>query len=115
MTSKALYLAAGIGLLAGGLFLRGTASQQGTPAPPSVTLLLTLGQKATKLETWDGTAHISGGALVSTEGRHFSAGDSVTAPANGSASRGATRSLPTPISITPRCGRAISPRSCFIR
>jgi len=34
MTSKALYLAAVIGLLAGGLFLRGTASQQGTPAPP---------------------------------------------------------------------------------
>src|SRR5260370_33337583 len=80
MTSKAFYFAAGVGVLAGGLFLRGTASQQGTPAPPPVTLLLTLGQKAGKLETWDGTAHISGGALVSTEGRHFSAGDSVTGP-----------------------------------
>src|SRR5260370_5958702 len=80
MTSKAFYFAAGIGVLAGGLFLRGTASQQGTPAPPPVTLLLTLGLKAGKLETWDGTARISGGALISTEGRHFSAGDSVTGP-----------------------------------
>src|SRR5712671_3810835 len=80
MTSKAFYLAAGLGVLAGGLFLRGTASQQGTPAPPSVTLLLTLGQKAAKVETWDGTVRVSGGSLVSTEGRHFSAGDSVTGP-----------------------------------
>src|SRR5260370_23060001 len=80
MTSKACYRAACLGVLAGGLFLRGTASQQGTPAPPSVTLLLTLGEKASKLETWDGTARVSGGALVSTEGRHFSAGDSVTGP-----------------------------------
>src|SRR5258706_3993205 len=80
MTSKAFYLAAGLSILAGGLFLRGTASQPGAPSPSTVTLLLTLGQKAGKLEAWDGTAQISGGALVSTEGRHFSAGDSVTGP-----------------------------------
>jgi len=75
MTSKAFYLAAGVAFLAGGLFLRGTASQQGAPAPPSVTLLVTLGHKAEKGETWDGTARVSGGSVVSTEGRHFSAGD----------------------------------------
>src|SRR6266567_1857796 len=80
MTSKAFYLAAGVAFLAGGLFLRGTASQQSAPAPPLVTLLLTLGHKAEKGETWDGTARVSGGALVSTEGRHFSAGDTVTGP-----------------------------------
>src|SRR5882672_239502 len=78
MTSKAFYLAAGVAFLAGGLFLRGTASQQGVPAPLSVTLLITLGHKAEKGETWDGTAKVAGGALVSTEGRHFSAQDKVT-------------------------------------
>jgi hypothetical protein len=80
MTSKTFYLAAGLGVLAGGFFLRGTASQQGAPAPVTVTILLTLGQNARKLETWDGTAKISGGTLASTEGRHFSGGDSVTRP-----------------------------------
>ena len=80
MTSKTFYLAAGLGVLAGGIFLRGTASQQGSPAPATVTLLLTLGQKAAKVETWNGTARVAGGALVSTEGRHFSAGDTVTGP-----------------------------------
>src|SRR5213594_2999708 len=80
MKSNFLYWAAGFGVLAGGLFLRGTASQQLTPAPATVTILLTLGQKAGKVETWDGTAKVSGGALVSTEGRHFSAGDTVTGP-----------------------------------
>ena len=80
MTSKTFYLAAGLGVLAGGLFLRGTASQQATPAPATVTLLVTLGQKANKVEPWNGTAQVSGGTLVSTEGRHFSAGDSVTGP-----------------------------------
>jgi hypothetical protein len=80
MRKKALYLAAGLVLVAVCLIFRGTASQQVTPAPPSVTLLLTLGQKAAKVESWDGTARVSGGSLESTEGRHFSAGDAVTAP-----------------------------------
>src|SRR6185503_19791226 len=75
------YWAAALGVLAGGLFLRRTASQQGSPATPaSVTLLLTLGQKSAKVESWDGTVKVAGGALVSTEGRHFSAGDAVTGP-----------------------------------
>src|ERR1700688_4054889 len=80
MPKKALYLAAGVVLVAVCLILRVTASQQGTPAPPSVPLLLTLGQKASKVESWDGTARVSGGSLESTEGRHFSAGDTVTDP-----------------------------------
>src|SRR5262245_25232774 len=78
MKSKTFYLAAGFGVLTGGIFLRGTASQQGSPAPAPVTLLLTLGQKAAKVETWSGTAKVAGGALVSTEGRHFSSADTVT-------------------------------------
>src|SRR5260221_27326 len=80
MTSKASYLAAGLAVLAGGLFLRGTASQQAAAPPAPVTLLLMLGHKADQVETWDGTARVSGGALVSTDGRHFSAGDTVTGP-----------------------------------
>src|SRR6185436_19995022 len=80
MTRKAFYWATALVLLAGGIFLRGTASQQGSPAPATVTLLLTLGQKAAKVESWEGTAKVAGGPLVSTEGRHFSAGDSVTGP-----------------------------------
>ena len=66
--------------LAGGLLYRGSASPQATPAPPSVTLLLTFGLKAGKAETWDGTAKVSGGAIVSTEGRHFSSGDAIASP-----------------------------------
>src|SRR5207249_11779240 len=80
MTSKAFYLTAGLAVLASGLFLRGTASQQSALPPAPVTLLLTLGHKAEKGETWDGTARVCGGALVSTDGRHFSAGDTVTGP-----------------------------------
>src|SRR5262249_47863820 len=78
MTKKALSLAGAFAVLAGALLYRGVAFQQTTPAPPSVTLLLTLGLKATKLETWDGAARVSGGSIASTEGRHFSAGDAVT-------------------------------------
>src|ERR1700732_755723 len=80
MPKKALYLAAGLILIAVCLIFRGTASPQVTPAPPSVTLLLTFGQKAGKVESWDGTARVSGGSLESTEGRHFSGGDSVSGP-----------------------------------
>src|SRR5437879_5346789 len=80
MTSKVLYCAAGLGVVAGGLFLRGAASQPGTPAPATVTLLLKLGQKASKVESWEGMAHVSGGEVASTEGWHFSEGDSIGGP-----------------------------------
>ena len=72
----ALILAA----LAGGVLYRGSASPQATPAPPSTTLLLTFGLKATKSESWEGKATVSGGAIASTEGRHFSAGDEISGP-----------------------------------
>ncbi len=78
MSHKALYLAAGGTLLIAGFLFRGTASQQATPAPPSVTLLLTLGQKAGKVESWDGVARVSGGSLVSAIGWQFSDGDTVS-------------------------------------
>src|SRR5262249_52117852 len=80
MTNKALCVAAGMAALAGGLLFRGSASTQAEPAAPSVTLLLTLGLKADKAETWDGTARVSGGTIAATEGRHFSAGDAVSGP-----------------------------------
>jgi xanthosine utilization system XapX-like protein len=54
MKKKALSVVAGVILTAVGLLFHGTASQQVTPAPPSVTLLLTLGLKASKVESWDG-------------------------------------------------------------
>src|SRR5438270_7824367 len=80
MRKKAFYLAACVVLIAVCLIFRGTALPQTTPAPPAVTLLFTLGQKASKVESWDGTARVSGGALESTEGRHFSAADAVSGP-----------------------------------
>jgi hypothetical protein len=76
LSAAAMILAA----LAGGILYRGSASPQATPAPPSITLLLTFGLKATKSETWDGKATVSGGAIASTEGRHFSAGDEIGGP-----------------------------------
>jgi hypothetical protein len=80
MRKNVLVLAAVLAALTGGLLYRGSASPQSTPAPPSVTLLLTFGLNATKSEAWDGAARVSGGAIGSTEGRHFSAGDEVTGP-----------------------------------
>src|SRR3981189_1086571 len=77
MRKKALYLAAG-GTLLVGFLLRSAASQQATPAPPSVTALLTLGHKASKVEKWDGQVRVSGGSLASAVGRHFSDGDIVS-------------------------------------
>src|SRR5579863_3477552 len=80
MRKNVLALAAVFAALTGVLLYRGSASPQSTPAPPSVTLLFTFGLNAAKSEAWDGTARVSGGAIGSTEGRHFSAGDSVTGP-----------------------------------
>lgn len=48
-------------------------------AENAVTFLVTLGEKSTAPERWDGSAEISGGTLLHTEGWHFSAGDSVAA------------------------------------
>src|SRR5437660_903847 len=78
MRKKALYLASGASFLGVFFLLRSTASQQATAAPPSVTVLLTLGQKASKVESWDGRARVSGGSLASAVGRHFSDGDTVS-------------------------------------
>ncbi|HTM48633.1 MAG TPA: hypothetical protein VL285_08135, partial [Bryobacteraceae bacterium] len=80
MKSRTVYVGAVLSILAGGVILRSTASQQASPGPAPVTLLLTLGQKAGKAEKWDGVARVAGGSLVSTEGRHFSSGDEVTGP-----------------------------------
>jgi hypothetical protein len=46
----------------------------------NVTILLTFGLNASAEERWDGTAIVSGGTLVATEGRRFSAGDEITGP-----------------------------------
>ena len=80
MRKKALLVSASAVLLVGGLLFRGSASPQITPAPNSVTVLLTLGVGAGKVETWDGAARVTGGSIAATEGRHFSAGDAVTGP-----------------------------------
>lgn len=56
-------------------------SQSATLRPvPSVTLLLTLGERAEAVERWDGSAHVTNGALLATEDRQFSAGDAITGP-----------------------------------
>jgi hypothetical protein len=44
------------------------------------TVLLTFGAGASALESWDGSAEVSGGELVALEGRHFSESDSIAAP-----------------------------------
>ncbi len=61
-------------------WIRGTVSAQ-TPVapPPAMAFLITLGNKATSVEKWDGSAQTGSGTLVSSEGWHFSAGDEITA------------------------------------
>lgn len=42
------------------------------------TVYLSFGLSANSVESWDGSVEVSGGALLSVEGRHFSSGDSIT-------------------------------------
>ncbi len=57
---------------------RGTISAQ-TPSPPASCFLITLGNKGSSLEKWDGSAQVGGGP-ISIEGWHFSASDAITGP-----------------------------------
>src|SRR5262249_4741396 len=58
--------------------LRSSPPQAEAPLPAAaVTMLLTFGEKATAAERWDGSATVTGGRLLSIEGRHFSSGDEV--------------------------------------
>ncbi len=50
--------------------------------PPPVSLLVTLGEKATQQERWDGSVAIENAALLRVEGWHFSENDGVTSPAS---------------------------------
>ncbi len=63
--------------------LRGTGSPQSSPlsAASTVTLLVTLGHNAQSVERWDGSVLVTGGTLVSLEGRQFLADDAITGPA----------------------------------
>src|SRR5688500_4211984 len=80
MSFRAAILALILAAVAGGTSLRRTSALQ-TPLPSSSTsiaLLVTLGERATGPERWDGSAQVSGGSLLATEGRHFSSEDAVT-------------------------------------
>jgi hypothetical protein len=48
-------------------------------AAPPTTVLITLGNNARAVEKWDGSMRVAGGEIVALEGRHFSAGDAITA------------------------------------
>lgn len=54
----------------------------GAAGGPRVCLLVTLGEHATSMERWDGSAQVTEGRVVAAEGRHFSAGDRIDAPAS---------------------------------
>jgi hypothetical protein len=63
------------------IVLQGTAVYQPAPSSSSaLALLITLGEQSKSVERWDGSARVTGGTLISTEGHHFSAGDEVTGP-----------------------------------
>ncbi|MEP7365285.1 MAG: hypothetical protein ABI972_18685 [Acidobacteriota bacterium] len=53
------------------------AAAQAQPAEPT-TILLRLGEKAAKMERWDGKVTVSGGTIAGLSSRHFSAGDEIT-------------------------------------
>jgi hypothetical protein len=45
-----------------------------------LTVLVTLGVRATSVERWDGSVRVTGGRLLTLEGRQFSAGDEILPP-----------------------------------
>ncbi len=73
-----------IGLLLAALLVLSAPAPQPSATTPALSeraFLLTLGEKASAEETWDGTVRVLGsGAVESTAGWHFSANDKVTGP-----------------------------------
>lgn len=66
-------------LAAGAFYYARTAPQQATQRPGALAALyLSLGENATSVERWDGSVNVSGGRLVSLEGRHFMRNDAIT-------------------------------------
>ena len=60
------------------LFLHRTSAFQRADSPPRQTLLITMGERATSGERWDGSAEVSSGTIVGVEGWHFVANQSIT-------------------------------------
>ncbi|MBI3697769.1 MAG: DUF3604 domain-containing protein [Acidobacteria bacterium] len=76
---RTLLAVAGLGVAAWTVSLS-LPARQSPPAPERVTFLITLGLEAKAAERWDGSARVTGGRLVSLEGRHLSEGDRIAAP-----------------------------------
>ena len=73
-----LTLLAAVGIVAGVVsLLRSQPAPQPQPEKLPVTVLLRFGEQAKEEERWDGSVRVSGGTLLSVEGRHFSQGDEV--------------------------------------
>lgn len=69
------------------LFLSRTSGFQRTAIPPRTTFLITLGERATSAESWDGRAEVSLGSIAGLEGWHFLTGQT----ASGSSWRASVR------------------------
>src|SRR5260370_18162143 len=69
------------------LSLSRTSGFQGTAIPPRTTFPITLGERATSAESWDGRAEVSPGAIAGLEGWHFLTGQT----ASGSSWRASVR------------------------
>ena len=68
-----------IGSLSGWLLLRTKAASQNTSAAPQLsTVLITLGENAKSLESWDGSVRVNAGEVAGVAGWHFLQADAVT-------------------------------------
>ena len=77
MRKTFLAVAAGVAVWAVSLSL---PARQSAPTPERMTFLITLGLEAKAAERWDGSVRVTGGRLVSLEGRQFSEGDRLAGP-----------------------------------
>src|SRR5262245_28893883 len=79
---NALVIVLAVAAISAVMLMRSISASQAQQQAPAATatVLLMFGHGAKSAERWDGAVSVTGGTLVRTEGRHFSAGDAISGP-----------------------------------